>query len=163
MARRLGGGGGDNGAVSVNARPRRLFLLCAACAVVVVAVCVASSFFLDESPGSGDRHERGDQAGLIVLGVVLALGILALSRARVHADERGIRGRNLIGSYDLPWAAVTRVRFDDDSPWAALDLVEDERMAVMAVMAIDREYALRAVTELRRLHAEHGVAAGGAS
>jgi Bacterial PH domain len=79
--------------------------------------------------------------------------VLTLTRPRVEADAEGIRVRNLLGSYELPWAVVRAVRFGRGAPWATLDLRDDDVVAVMAVQAVDKQYAVDAVRGLRALHA----------
>ena len=64
---------------------------------------------------------------MIGLGLLIGLGILAFTRPRVRADADGIKIRNVVGSYDLPWSVVRAVRFDRNSPWATLELYDDER------------------------------------
>jgi hypothetical protein len=76
------------------------------------------------------------------------------TRPRVSADARGIRIRNVIGSYDLPWNVVRSIEFRRGSPWASLELRDDEVVAIMAVQAADRAYAVAAVRGLRALLAE---------
>ena len=70
----------------------------------------------------------------------------------MDADAAGVRVRNLAVTRELPWQAVRAVRFDAKSPWASLLLENGDEMSVLAVQAIDREYAVRAVEELRPLH-----------
>jgi hypothetical protein len=95
----------------------------------------------------------GDRIAMIALGVLGAMGILLMARPRVEADAGGIRVRNLVGGYELPWSMVRAVRFHRGSPWAALELVDDDIVAVMAVQATDKEYAVEGVRALRALHA----------
>ncbi|HEY0360095.1 MAG TPA: hypothetical protein VGD11_16050, partial [Mycobacteriales bacterium] len=90
--------GPADGAV-VRARPRRARVACvvAAAAVVVVFAVVATGL---RGPMGGDApgvFTVGDQVAMIVLGVLMAMGILALARPRVEADARGIRIRNVVG------------------------------------------------------------------
>ena len=99
--------------------------------------------------------EAGDQWAMIGLGVALAIGILMFTRPRVEADGTGIRVRNVIGGYELPWEVVRAVRFGRGAPWASLDLEDDDTVAVMAVQAADKQYAVEAVRTLRALLAEH--------
>lgn len=146
---------GDDRRVIVRARPRRLRVVCWVSAVAVVAVCVAVGLLLSGRTSGGGTFQRGDQAAMIGLGLLLAAGILAFARPRVDADTAGIRVRNVVGSYDLPWQVVLRVRFDDGAPWAVLDLADDETVSLMAVQAADGERAVTAVQGLRRLLAEH--------
>lgn len=135
-------------------RPRRIRVICGVAAAAVLAVFTAVGTALRGSTGEGPGVFRpGDQLAMIGLGVLAALAILAFTRPRVEADERGIRIRNLVAAYDLPWEVVRAVRFDRGSPWASLELRDDDVVQVMAVQVIDKEYALEAVRGLRRLHA----------
>jgi hypothetical protein len=140
-------------------RPRKLRVVCAVSAAAVVAVCVAVSFSLHGSTGDGPGvFGRGDQAAMIGLGVLMGLGIMMFTRPRVEADENGLRIRNVVGGYDLPWEVVRAVQFGRGSAWATLDLHDDDVVSVMAIQANDKEYALEAVRTLRALLAQHGAA-----
>ncbi len=118
---------------------------------MIVAVFSALSFMLGHRTEGGGTFHAGDQAAMVGLGLLVAAGVLCLTRPRVEADERHVRIRNVVGSYDLPWAVVRNVRFDEGSPWVTLDLADDDQVAIMAVQAADKEYALAAVTGLRHL------------
>ena len=143
-------------------KPRRSRLVCWVMATAVLVVCTAVSFGLHGPTGDGPGvFEAGDQFAMIGLGVLAAAGIMLFSRPRVEADRQGIRIRNVIGGYDLPWEVVKAVRFGRGSSWATLDLQDDEVVALMAVQAADKELAVEAVRALRALHAAHAVSAGG--
>jgi hypothetical protein len=100
---------------------------------------------------------------MVGLGLLGAAGILAFTRPRVEADRHGIRVRNVIGSYALPWDVVRAVRFGRGAPWASLELVNDDLLAVMAIQAADGEHAVEAVRQVRALHAGHRVSGGSAA
>lgn len=102
--------------------------------------------------GTGVFH-KGDQVAMIGLGVFFAAGIMLIARPRVEADGRGIRIRNIIGGYDLPWQAVREVSFKHGQPWLTLELENDDAVSVLAVQAVDKQHALWAVREIRALHA----------
>lgn len=140
----------------MQARPRRIRLVCwtLAAAVLVMSVIGATAIHGVTDGGRG-TFQRGDQTALIALAVLLALGILAFTRPRLSADARHVMVRNVVGSYDLPWAVVRAVRFERGSPWVALDLQDDDVVAVMAIQAVDKEYALERVRELRALFAAY--------
>ena len=139
---------------SVDCRPHRIRWVAAPAAVAVVVLFTALSFGLHGSTGDGfGQFQRGDQLAMIGLGVLIALGILAFLRPRVVADAEHIRIRNVVGGYDLPWTAVRAVRFDRNSPWATLELHDDETVSVHALQAADKEYAVEGVRALRALHA----------
>ena len=136
---------------AVSAVPRRMRLICAVVAAVVLVVLVVVGVLLKQSSTGVVAFGTADQVAMVGLGVVLAVGILLLGRPRVDADATGIRVRNILGSHDLPWAAVRSVRFDRGSAWASLLLVTGEEVAVLAVQAADGERAVAAVEGLRAL------------
>jgi Bacterial PH domain len=140
----------------VRARPRKARVVCWVAAVAVVAVFALVATGLRGPTGEGRGvFQAGDQIAMVGLGVLGALAILLFTRPRVEADSRGIRVRNVIGSYDLPWGVVRAVRFNRGAPWATLDLEDDDVVAVMAVQAADKKYAVEAVRGLRTLLAAH--------
>ena len=145
---------------TVKARPVKTTRVAWVLAVVVVAVFSAVATTLRGATDSGKGvFQVGDQWAMIVLGVLGALGILMFTRPRVSADAKGIRIRNVIGSYDLPWEVVRSIEFRRGSPWASLELRDDDVIAIMAVQAADRAHAVAAVRGLRALlaasRAEH--------
>jgi hypothetical protein len=138
----------------VSLRPRKARIVCGIAAALVLAVFTGVGLALSGPVNSGPAvFGTGDKVAMIALGVLAALGVLMLARPRVIADSRGIRVRNLIGQHELPWSAVRAVRFHRGSPWASLELIDDDMLAVMAVQAIDKEYAVQGVRALRALHA----------
>jgi hypothetical protein len=139
----------------VRARPRRLRVVCAVCAAAIVVLFIAVATALRGATEGGGAFAAGDQAAMVGLGLLLGAGVLALSRPRVEADAWGVRIRNIVGGYELPWSVVRAVRFDDRSPWASLELADDDTVTIMAVQAADKDYAVAAVQGLRRLHAQH--------
>jgi hypothetical protein len=142
---------------SVTIRPRRIRRVCWVLAPVVVAVFVVLAIALghDRSDlGEGGRvFEPGDQIAMVGLGVLFAAGILLFTRPKVTADEREVIIQNVLGGYRLPWAVVRAVRFARGSPWASLELEDDDVVAVMAIQANDKEHAVAAIQTLRDLHA----------
>lgn len=138
----------------LRARPQRLRRICWVAAAVTVVGFIGLGVSLSGPTGGGGSFRAGDRSALAGVGVFIALGIVMLARPRVEADERHIVVRNIIGTYDLTWDLVRAVRFTKGSPWASLDLADDERISVMAVQAMDKEYALAAMTTLRGLLAQ---------
>ncbi|XTZ18056.1 PH domain-containing protein [Micromonospora echinospora] len=140
----------------VRLRPRRIRVVCwsSAVALVVVFSLVATSLHGPTGNGYGS-FQRGDQVAMIGLGVLGALGALLFTRPRVEADARGVRVRNIIGSYELPWDVVRNVRFDRGAPWASLELYDDDLLPMVALQAADKELAVDGVRALRRLHRAH--------
>ena len=139
---------------SVSFRPRRIRWVAGVAAATVVVLFTVLSFGLHGTTGEGmGQYARGDQSAMIGLGVLIGAGILAFTRPRVRADAERIQIRNVVGGFDLPWSAVRAVRFDRSSPWATLELHNDETVSVHALQAADKDYAVDGVRALRALHA----------
>ena len=131
-------------------RPVRLTKVCRFAAVLLVVVFTAVALSLRQG-GGADVFGVADQVAMVVLGLLVAAPVLAFTRARVEADATGVRVRNVLGERTLPWQLVRAVRLDDGSPWASLDLQDDDTVALLAVQANDGERAVRAVLALRDL------------
>jgi hypothetical protein len=141
--------------VAVHAyRPKRIRWVAGVGALAVILLFTGISFGLHGSAGFEDSgtFQRGDQAAMIGLGVLIGLGFLAFTRPRVWADEDGIKIRNVVGGYQLPWSVVRAVRFDRSAAWATLELLDDDVVSVHALQAVDKDYAVDGVRTLRALH-----------
>lgn len=148
--------GQATGTGTVTARPRKATRVARILAGVVVVIFTAVATALHGATDSGKGvFQTSDQIAMIGLGVLGALGILAFTRPRLRADEKGIHIRNVIGGYDLPWEVVRSITFRKGTPWASLELEDDDTVAVMAVQAADKGYAVAAVRALRALLAAH--------
>jgi len=135
-------------------KPKRIRIVCWILAVAVVVLFSAVATALTGPTGAGTASFRpADQFAMVGLGVLGAAGILAFTRPRLEADTHEVRIRNVIGGYRLPWNVVREVRFERGASWATLELADDDVVAVMAIQAVDKEYAVQAVRHLRALHA----------
>ena len=132
-------------------RPRRLLLVCRAAGVLLLAVFAVVAYLLPRGSAGGQRFGLGDQIAFFGIGVLLAWAVLQFTRVRVEADEAGVRVRNYVGEKFVPWQVVAGVRLDDASPWASLDLQDDDTIALLAVQANDGSRAVDAVMSLRHL------------
>ena len=133
-------------------RPRRLLWVCRGASAAVVAVFGVVAVLLPTRQGDSDAaFGIGDQIAFFCIGLLLAWAVLQFTRVRVEADEKGIRIRNYVGEKFLPWQVVAAVRLDDGSPWASLDLQDDDTVALLAVQANDGSHAVDAVLALRAL------------
>jgi hypothetical protein len=121
-------------------------------AVVTVVLFVAIAVVL-RTVQTGVYFRFADQVAIVLLGLFIAGGLLLLARPRVRADAEGVQVRNVVGGYELPWSVVRAVRFDRSSPWAALELHNDETVPIHALQAADKDYAVQGVRTLRALHA----------
>ena len=140
----------------VTARPRRATVIARVMAGAVVVIFTAIGVGLHGKTDSGTGvFGVWDQVAMIGLGILGALGILLFTRPRVEADARGIRVRNLVGGYDLPWEVVRSIQFGRGAPWATLELQDDDVVSMMAVQAADKQHAVATVRALRALLASH--------
>jgi hypothetical protein len=150
----------------VEARPRRLTLVCrvSAVAIVVIFTVVATALRgpTDSTSVSG-VFGIGDQIAMVILGFAFAAGVLLIARPRVVADREKIDVRNIVGGYTLPWTLVRGIKFNVHSPWAALELLDDDVVPVIAVQAADKGYAVDTVRALRALHRAATSTAGSGS
>ena len=133
-------------------RPRKLARVAWVTAALVATLFAVVAVALLRAPEGDAKFQLADSIAMFLLGLLLAGAILLLTRARVEADAAGIRVRNVVGETVLPWGVVAAVRMDDSSPWASLDLHDDDTVALFAVQANDGEQAVEAVAALRRLH-----------
>lgn len=132
-------------------RPRRLTRVCWALAVLVVGLFSVVAVALGRGSDGDAAFRLPDQVAMVGLGVLVALALLAFTRARVEADAGGIRIRNVLGDRVLPWQVVREVRLDEGASWASLDLHDDDTVALLAVQSNDGDAAVRAVLALRQL------------
>ncbi len=131
-------------------RPRRLTRVCRVVALVVAGSFAAVSVALRGGSGA-DQFQPADQVAMFLLGLLLAGLVLLLTRSRLVADEEGLWVRNLLSQKWVPWQVVVAVRLDDGSPWASLDLQDDDQLGLFAIQANDGEQAVQAVLTLRAL------------
>ncbi len=126
-------------------------LLCALVAAVVVAVGLFIALTLRSNATGVIEFGTADQLAVAGLALLLGAGVLFLGRSRVDADAETIRFRNIALTHELPWDAVRTVAFDRKSSWATLRLRNDDEVSLLAIQAVDREHAVRAVEGLRAL------------
>ncbi len=135
---------------TVRARPVRMRRLCAVLAALVVVVFAVIALLL-RRVDTGAAFGTADQVSIFGLGVAVAAAVLALGRPTLEADERELRIRNVIGRHVVPWTAVRAVLFRDNTPWATLELHDDDQVSLMAVQAADGERTVEVVRALREL------------
>ncbi|MGW1676286.1 PH domain-containing protein [Saccharopolyspora sp. NPDC002376] len=119
-------------------------------AVVLIVVFVIVGLLLGDTP-TGAYFSVSDQISMGLLGVLLAAGVMLLTRPRLRADADGLEVRNIIGTHRYSWPIVQAVTFPDGSAWARLELPEDEYVPIMAIQASDGEQAIKAMRDLREL------------
>lgn len=135
----------------LDVRPRRLLVVCRAAGAVLLVVFAVVAYLLPRGSAGGEQFGPADQIAFFLIGVLLSGVVLQFTRVRVRADERGVRVRNYLGEKYIPWQVVAGVRLDESSPWASLDLHDDDTIALLAVQANDGARAVEAVVALRAL------------
>ncbi|HWN31594.1 MAG TPA: PH domain-containing protein [Pseudonocardia sp.] len=138
-------------------RPRRVRWVAwiAAVALFVVMTVIAVAL---RTVSTGVYFRVEDQVAMVVLGLLISLGVLTPTLARVRADEHGVEVRNLLITRRLPWSEVLEVSFPDGSRWARLELADDEYLPVSAIQLVDGQRAVTAIGQLRALHARYSTA-----
>lgn len=132
-------------------RPRVLTRVCWGIAAAIVVLFAGLAVALGGGPAGPARFLLADQIAFFLLGVLIALGPLSFTRARVVADAHGVRVRNLAGEKHVPWQVVRAVRLAEGTPWATLDLHDDETISLLAVQTGDGDSTVEAVLALRAL------------
>lgn len=135
-------------------RPVRARWIALVLAVVLVTVFSVVAALLRETD-TGVYFRTSDQVAMVLLGCFLGGSALLFARPRVRAGADGIMVRNIVTTRRLPWELVLRVSFPDGGSWARLELPDDEYLAVMAIQSADKAHAVRAIHELRELHARY--------
>lgn len=138
-------------------RPRRVRWVAWIAAVALFVVMVAIAVALRQV-STGVYFRTDDQVAMVVLGLLISLGVLTLTLARVRADADGVEVRNLLITRRLPWSEVLEVSFPDGSRWARLELADDEYLPVSAIQLVDGQYAVTAIGRLRAMHARYSTA-----
>ena len=136
---------------TVQARPRRLALVCRGVALLVVVVFGVLALLLPRGSAGGQVFGPADQVGFFGIGVLLSVAVLCLTRPRVRADAGGVWVRNVLGDRYFPWQVVVSIHLPDGASWAQLELQDDETVAVLALQRSDREATVEAVVGMRKL------------
>ncbi len=144
-------------------RPVRLLLSCRLAAAMLLVVFGVLALLLPRGSAGGEVFGLADQIAFFGIGVLLSWAVLQFTRVRVEADADGVVVRGYVGEKALPWEVVAGVRMDSGSPWASLDLHDDDTVALLAVQANDKAHAVDAVLALRALLAASRQRSGGSA
>jgi hypothetical protein len=135
----------------VEHRPQKLRRIALVLAVVTVLAFGVIALLLPHGQELSHRVAVGDQLAFFGIGLLLAAGVVTLTRFRVRADETGIWVRNVLGERYFPWGVVVGVDIPRGSTWAQLELHDDEVVGLLAVQTSDGDQAVDTVLALRRL------------
>lgn len=135
-------------------RPRRSARIAAVVAGVLLVVFTVGGVLMRRR-STGVRFDVSDQIAVVVLGVILACGVLLLTRPRLKAGADGVVVRNLFGDKSIPWDLIRGLSFPDRKAWARIELPADEYVPVLALRAGDKERTVEAVERFRVLGARY--------
>jgi hypothetical protein len=138
----------------VRAQPVKASRIAVVVAIVVLLAFAVCALILPHTT-NGVSFDLADQIGLGGTGVLIAVGILSLTRPRVQADATGVDTRGFFGGYrHIDWDLVTAVEFPPKARFARLVLPGDELIALYAVQRGDGERSVATMQQLRTLFAE---------
>jgi hypothetical protein len=141
--------------ILLQVRPRKITILASIATALVVGSMVVIGVLL-RNANLGVAFRVSDQLGLIGIGLILGAVIMTAARPRLRVDRNGLWVRNVLGDVFTPWALVTRIAYPAGSPWAQLQMPDDEVRSVMAIQAMDRGRAVRALERVRELQKQYG-------
>jgi len=128
---------------------------CAAASVLVFAGLALSS------PAGGEvGWGAPDRVMTVALGVGIAVLLAKFATLRAVPTREGLTVVNLMRKRDLEWASIVSVGFSDGAPWAVVELVDTEQVAVMAIQRADGPRALKEASRLAALVSHHSSATG---
>ncbi|MEV6769077.1 PH domain-containing protein [Nocardia sp. NPDC051030] len=135
-------------------RPHRAIRTVRIVAVLIAAVFIIGGIFLNRG-STGVNFRISDQIAMIGIGLLLAGGVLMLSRPRVRVGARGVVVRNILGDNEFQWKDIRGISFPDKKSWARLELVHDEYVPMMAIRSNDKLRAATAMDKFRELGAKY--------
>jgi hypothetical protein len=144
----------SHGAQELVMRPYRARWVAWIAAAVLVGIMTTVAVLL-RSVSTGVYFHTDDQVAMVLLGVLMALGVLVPAHAVVYAGANGVRVRNVLFSREVAWSDILEIGFPPGARWARLELPYDEYVPVTAIQLVDGQRAVRAMDRLRALHAAH--------
>ena len=139
--------------MTVTARPHLTARIAWTASAFVFIVFVVTALLMKRD-NAGAYFTDKDQWGTVVVGIICAMLLIMPTWPRLIADEESIRLRSFLGAYRvIPWDVVLDVRFPRKVRFAQIVLPGEETLAIYAIQRWDKEYAVRAMNELRDLFA----------
>ncbi|MEI6254450.1 MAG: PH domain-containing protein [Mycobacteriaceae bacterium] len=139
-------------------RPRLMRLVACSVAAFIAVVGIVVAILNNRSAGANLRG--ADQIAMAGLALLLAGGVLILTRPRVRVGPAGVQVRNVVEDRLIPWAQVVDVSFPAGKRWARVDLEAHEYVPLVAVQSVDRERAVSAMDTIRQLMARYRPGSG---
>ena len=138
----------------VQLRPRLTPYVACAAAFAIVTVHITFGILLKVG-SSGVIFRTADQVAFGLLGVVLASLVLLLTRPRLRIGPSGLSVRNMLGDRLISWDDVIDVSFPAGARWARVELADDEYIPMLAIQAVDKDRAVKAMDTVRMLMARY--------
>ncbi|MEV0246528.1 PH domain-containing protein [Nocardia sp. NPDC050712] len=144
----------DAAAWDLEVRPRRAVRTAWISASLIFAVFTIGGIWL-RSGSTGVNFRVVDQFAMIGVGLLIAAGILTLTRPRLRVGPQGVSVRNILGDNLFAWRHIRGVSFLPGKSWARLELADDEYVPLLAIRSNDKSRAADAMDHLRELGAKY--------
>lgn len=138
----------------LDVRPRKTARVAMVIAAALVVLFIVVGALLRTS-STGVYFRVSDQVAMMLLGVILAGGVLLLARPRLRAGASGVLVRNAFSEKLVEWSVIRGMSFPDGASWARIELPDDEYIPVLAIQANDRAHAVDAMQRFRALYAKY--------
>lgn len=135
-------------------RPRRVRRVASVLAVALVLVFSVIGALL-RIQDTGVRFQTSDQIAMVLLGMILAGGVLLFTRPALIVTDDLIRVRTPVTEHRYRWDEIVGFSFPEGAAWARLVLPDDEYTAILAIQANDKLYAVEQMRQLREIAAKH--------
>ncbi|MGB7450381.1 MAG: PH domain-containing protein [Ornithinimicrobium sp.] len=139
-------------------RPRRGAWVAWGCAVA--SVLVFGGLALSSPAGGEVGWGVPDRVMTFALGVAIAALLAKFATLRAVPTREGLQVVNLFRRRDLDWASIVTVGYSDGAPWAVVELVDTEQVAVMAIQRADGPRARKEASRLAALVSHHSTTNG---
>ncbi len=147
----------DHGEVLFTVRPRRMALYARISATLVVVTGIVVGVLLRSTP-DGVSFRLADQVAFIIVAFMLGAGILTMARPRLLITPQGVWVRGVLGENFYGWPLILRVAFPQGALYAQLVMPDDEIRAVMAIQAMDKQFAVDQLARVREFRDRFGPA-----
>lgn len=134
----------------IDVRPYRTPYFAYGAALIIFLAHVAVGVLLKVG-STGVVFQTSDQVAIALLGAIIGGVVLLFARPRLRVGPSGVAVRNLISFKVIPWSEALGVSFPVGARWARLNLPDDEYIPLMAIQAIDKDRAVKAMDEVRDL------------
>lgn len=133
-------------------RPRKARAVMLGLAALTLLTMVTLAVFLN------GQWNLADQAGLVLLGAVGAVGLGFLARPRIVASADRLVVVNVLRTWVLRWPQVIAIRMEAAEPWPTIDLADGTSIVAMGIQRSDGPRADAEVARLAALVHERGEA-----